>query len=52
MKGIKYLFYALGGIMVLSNMGGMFMGRYIPLLWIAMIIFFGIAISIKDKKEG
>jgi len=50
MKVLKYTLYVLGGIMSLNNIGGLIMGRGIPVLWVIMIMFFIGGAVIKVKK--
>ena len=50
MKILKYTLFVLGGIMALNVIGGLFMGRAIPLLWVIMIAFFIGGALIKIKK--
>jgi hypothetical protein len=49
---LKYIFYALGVILALSNIGGMIQGFGSPLLWILMIIFFVVGAVISPKKNA
>jgi len=50
MKSLKYIFYGLGILLALSNIGGMIQGFGSPLLWVLMIVFFVLGISIKRDK--
>jgi hypothetical protein len=50
MKFFKYTLFVLGGIMALNVIGGLFMGRAIPILWVIMIAFFIGGALIKIKK--
>jgi hypothetical protein len=50
MKIIKYTLFVLGGIMALNVMGGLMMGKIIPILWVIMISFFIGGAIIKVKK--
>ena len=50
MKILKYLLYVLGGIMALNSIGGLIMGRVIPVLWMIMIMFFIGGAVIKVEK--
>jgi hypothetical protein len=50
MKIVKYSLFVLGGIMALNVIGGLFMGRVTPLLWIIMIALFIGGALIKVKK--
>ena len=50
MKALKYIFYGLGTLLALSNIGGMIQGFGSPLLWILMVMFFGIGFIIKTEK--
>jgi len=50
MKVLKYTLYVLGGIMALNCIGGLVMGRVVPILWIIMILFFVGGAFIKIKK--
>lgn len=49
MKILKYTLFVLGGIMALNVIGGLFMVRAIPLLWVIMIAFFIGGALIKNK---
>jgi len=51
MKVVKYICFAFGGLLALSNIGGMLHGLYTPLLWILMIVFFWAGVAIKDVKK-
>ena len=51
MKAIKYICFGLGGLLALSNIGGLLHGLFTPLLWILMIVFFGAGVAIKGERK-
>lgn len=50
MKVVKFVCYGLGVVIALSNIGAMFSGRFTPILWFFMIVFFIIGAVIKGGK--
>ncbi len=51
MKVLKYTLYVLGGIMALNSIGGLIIGRVVPILWFIMILFFVLGAAIKTNKK-
>jgi FtsH-binding integral membrane protein len=50
-KVLKYALLGLGILLALSNIGGALQGFGSPILWILMIVFLSLGLSIKESKS-
>jgi FtsH-binding integral membrane protein len=46
-KVLKYILLGLGVLLALSNIGGALQGFGSPILWILMVVFLGLGVTMK-----